>query len=614
MALVKQVIAQSTNTLHKGLKQRHVAMIALGGVIGAGLFVGSGVVIRSVGPGSILTYVLSGLLIVLVMRMLGEMAAAHPSTGSFADYARQTLGGWAGYTVAWLYWYFWVVVMGFEAVAGAAILQKWLPGVPLWSMSLGLLMLMTATNLYSVRSYGEFEYWFALIKVAAICVFLGLGCLFVLGLWPGHIMDFSNLTARGGFLPTGPWAMFSGIVVVVFSMVGAEVATIAAAESDDPEHAVVKATNSVVMRICVFFIGSIALLVIILPWNGTWADASPYVAAFQAMGLTWASNVMNAVVLTAVLSCLNSGLYTASRMLFVLAARAEAPAILLKISKRGVPLPAIMASTLVGYLCVAAAYISPNTVFLFLLNSSGAIILLVYILIAMSQLVMRPTIPVAQLRVKMWLYPYLTVATIAAMVGVLVVMGIRADSRSQLILSLLTFVVVVATYPLVRRYIQPVAPLPAIVTGTVPPTASRVLVVASETVDGKELLTELRQLKNEATAAYHVCMPTRPLQTGNGPAWSADVSGIAAQGRLDRVLAILRGEGLHADGTLGDARPMRAMDDAVAAFKPNLIVISTYPMDRSPWLRQDIVDQARQKYGMAIRHIISGVPVAIAGA
>jgi L-asparagine transporter-like permease len=171
--------------------------------------------------------------------------------------------------------YFWVVVMGFEAVAGAAILQKWLPGVPLWSMALGLLMLMTATNLYSVRSHGEFEYWFALIKAAAICIFLALGRCFVLGLWPGHAMDFSNLTSRGGFLPTGPWAMFSGIVVVVFSMVGAEVATIAAAESDDPEHAVVKTTNSVVMRICIFFVGSIFMLVIILPWNGAWLDFSP---------------------------------------------------------------------------------------------------------------------------------------------------------------------------------------------------------------------------------------------------------------------------------------------------------------------------------------------------
>lgn len=605
--------SESATSLHKGLKQRHVAMIALGGVIGAGLFVGSGVVIRAVGPASILTYVLSGLLIVLVMRMLGEMAAAQPSTGSFADYARETLGGWAGFTVAWLYWYFWVVVMGFEAVAGAAILQKWLPGVPLWTMSLGLLVLMTATNLYSVRSYGEFEYWFALIKVAAICIFLALGSCFVLGLWPGHAIDLSNLTSHGGFMPTGPWAMFSGIVVVVFSMVGAEIATIAAAESDDPEHAVVKATNSVVFRICVFFIGSIFLLVIILPWNGTWVDASPYVAAFRAMGLTWASDIMNAVVLTAVLSCLNSGLYTASRMLFVLAERGEAPPTLLRISKRGVPLPAILASTFIGYLCVVAAYVSPGTVFLFLLNSSGAIILLVYIMIAVSQLVMRRTIAPEKLRVKMWFYPYLTVATIAAMAAVLVVMGIRADSRSQLFLSLLTFAVVVAAYPLMRRFVQPAVPIPAIITGGMPRFAARVLIVANESVDAEELLGELRQLKNESTASYYVCMPARPLQTGNGPAWSAEASGIAAQGRLDGVLGILRREGLHADGVLEDYRPMQAMDDAVEAFKPNLIVISTHPLDRSPWLRQDIVEQARKKYGLAIRHIISGVPVAIAG-
>ena len=220
------------------------------------------------------------------------------------------------------------------------------------------------------------------------------------------------------------------------------------------------------------------------------------------MGLTWASNVMNAVVLTAVLSCLNSGLYTASRMLFVLAARGEAPATLLRISQRGVPLPAILASTVIDYLCVIAAYVSPKTVFLFLLNSSGAIILLVYILIAISQLLMWPTITPERMRVQMWLYPYLTVATIAAMVGVLVLMGIPADSRSQLVLSLLTFAFVVATYPLMRRFIQPSASLPAVVSGGLPPIASRVLIVAAENVDARELLNELRQLKNEATAEY----------------------------------------------------------------------------------------------------------------
>ena len=286
-------MSSSDTELQKGLKQRHLTMIAIGGVIGAGLFVGSGVVINDVGPGAFLTYALTGVLIVMVMRMLGEMAAANPSTGSFADYARTALGGWAGFSVGWLYWYFWVIVVGFEAVAGAKILQRWID-LPLWLLSLVLMLLMTATNLFSVRSYGEFEYWFAGIKVATIFVFLVLGALFVLGLWPGRSMDFSNLTAHGGFFPNGAGAIFSGIVVVIFSMVGAEIATIAAAESNDPERAVTRATNSVVLRISIFFVGSIFLLAVILPWNSQEIGASPYVGAFEAMGIPAAAEIMNA--------------------------------------------------------------------------------------------------------------------------------------------------------------------------------------------------------------------------------------------------------------------------------------------------------------------------------
>ena len=266
--------------------------------------------------------------------------------------------------------------------------------------------MMTATNLYSVKSYGEFEYWFASIKVAAIIVFLLLGSLYVLGLWPGKGMDFSNLYAHGGFFPNGISTIFSGIVVVIFSMVGAEVATIAAAESAEPERAIARAVNSVVVRICIFFVGSIFLLACILPWNSKELGANAYVGAFEQMGIGWAANVMNAVVLTAVLSCLNSGLYTASRMLFVLAARREAPTRLLEVTRAGVPLAAILSSTAIGYLCVVAAYVSPDTVFLFLLNSSGAIILFVYLMIGVSQLVMRPKIPPELLKVKMWGYPF----------------------------------------------------------------------------------------------------------------------------------------------------------------------------------------------------------------
>ena len=613
--------------MHKGLTQRHLTMIAIGGVIGAGLFVGSGVVINNVGPGAFLTYAVTGVMIVMVMRMLGEMATAHPATGSFAAYARQALGDWAGFSVAWLYWYFWVIVVGFEAVAGAGILQKWLPDVPLWLMSLVLLLLMTATNLYSVKSYGEFEYWFASIKVAAIVVFLLLGTLYVLGLWPGKGMDFSNLYAHGGFFPNGVSAIFSGIVVVIFSMVGAEVATIAAAESAEPERAIARAVNSVVVRICIFFIGSIFLLACILPWNSKELGANAYVGAFEQMGIGWAANVMNAVVLSAVLSCLNSGLYTASRMLFVLAARREAPTRLLEVSSAGVPVAAILSSTAIGYLCVVAAYVSPDTVFLFLLNSSGAIILFVYLMIGVSQLVMRPKIPPERLKVKMWGYPILTLLTIAAMVLVLVSMGVRSDTRSQLFLSLIAFGVVLAAYWLQARRRVPGLPLPeapapvmalhavgtALDASPLPLSASRVLVIANETVGADELLGELRRLKNELSAEYYVCVPAHPLLTGQGAAWSPDASMIAAQHRLDAVLEILRGEGLHASGALGDYRPLHAMDDAVKSFKPDLIVISTHPEERSAWLRLDIVEQARRKYGTPVRHIISRVPVDIFG-
>jgi GABA permease len=331
----------ATPTLTKALNQRQLRMIAIGGVIGAGLFVGSGVVIKDTGPGSFITYAMSGVLIVMVMRMLAEMAVANPSTGSFADYSREALGNWAGFSVGWLYWYFWVIVVGFEAIAGAKIVQYWIH-VPLWLSALIFMVLMTTTNLFSVKSYGEFEFWFAGIKVAAILVFIGLGALFVLGLWPNKSLDFSNLWSHGGFMPMGFGAITVGIVTVIFSMVGAEIVTIAAAESSDPERAVAKAANSVILRILIFYVGAVFLLVTILPWNDKGLAGSPFVAAFTKMGIPYADHVMNAVVLTAVLSCLNSGMDTASRMLFVLAARREAPAQLVRVTRRGVPATAIL--------------------------------------------------------------------------------------------------------------------------------------------------------------------------------------------------------------------------------------------------------------------------------
>ena len=601
----------STPTLKKALSQRQLTMIAIGGVIGAGLFVGSGVVIKDTGPCAFITYALAGVLIIMVMRMLAEMAVANPSTGSFADYARNALGNWAGFSVGWLYWYFWVIVVGFEAIAGAKIIQYWID-IPLWLSALVLLILMTGTNLFSVSSFGEFEFWFAGIKVAAIVVFIALGSLFVLGLWPHKSIDFSNLWSHGGFFPLGVMAVTVGVVTVIFSMVGAEIATIAAAESSDPERAVAKAANSVILRIAIFFVGSIFLLVTILPWNGEKLAASPFVSAFTEMGIPYANHIMNAVVLTAVLSCLNSGMYTASRMLFVLAARREAPPQLVAVTRRGVPAAAILASSVVGFFCVIAAAVSPDTIFAFLLNSSGAIILFVYLLIAISQIVLRYRTPDSQLRVKMWLFPVLSVLTAVAIVLILLQMGLDKDIRSQLILSLLSWAVVLLFYFLNKQFIAR-RPAPAGVAATEKP--HRVLVLANETANSGELLDELRRIGADTAAKYFVVVPASPIETGvaatHGPLDLAEATQQAAQQRLDYTLTTLRSDNLDADGALGDYRPLRALANSVDSFHPDQIVIATLPPEYSVWHRFDVVDRARAEFGVPVTHIVA-TPVEVA--
>ena len=596
-----------TPNLKKGLSERQLRMIAIGGVIGAGLFVGSGVVIHATGPAAFIPYALCGFVVIMVMRMLAEMAVANPSTGSFADYARNALGGWAGFSVGWLYWYFWVIIVGFEAIAGAKIIQYWLPGVPLWLCSLVLLTAMTMTNLFSVSSFGEFEFWFASIKVAAIMLFLVIGGAYVLGIWPGKSMDFSNLTSHGGFLPNGTFAITAAIVTVIFSMTGAEVATIAAAESHDPERAVAKAANSVILRIAIFYVGSMFLLVTIVPWNDRGLAASPYVAAFSEMGLPYANHVMNAVVLTAVLSCLNSGMYTASRMLFVLAARREAPQQFVRVSRRGVPTVAILVSSIIGFLCVIAAAVSPDTVFSFLLNSSGAVILFVYCLIGISQVILRYRNGSAALKVKMWFFPALSIFTVAAIVTILAQMGIRADSRSQLVLSLLSWAVVIVLYLANKWMINRRSDVDGAAQTT---PASRVLVLANETAQSSELLSELRAIGAARTAKYLVVVPDSPIETGmaatHGPLDVWEATQQAAQARLDHTVEAMRSEQLDVEGIRGDFRPLRALANAVDAFRPDQIVIATLPPEQSVWHRFDVVDRARADYpDIAVTHIVA---------
>lgn len=446
---------QNGNGLQKTLKTRHITMISIGGIIGAGLFVGSGAVVNATGPGAVLSYGIAGLLVILLMRMLGEMATVNPDSGSFATYAREAIGPWAGYTIGWLYWFFWVIVIAIEATAGGAIVHAWIPSLPIWTISLVLTLLLTLTNVYSVKSFGEFEYWFSMIKVVAIIIFMCIGLAILFGFFPGiKSPGLSNLTQNGGFLPNGISSIFIGIITVIFSFFGSEIAAIAAGESENPEKAVVKAINSIVVRILLFYIGSVAILVTLLPWNAADLLKSPYVTMLEMVGIKSAAQIMNVVVLVAVLSCLNSALYTNSRMLFSLAKRGDAPKFLLKVSKNGVPIPAVLLSTIAAYICAIFNFVSPDKLFLFLVNASGAIALLVYIVIAVSHLRLRLRIEKENpgvLKMKMWMFPYLTYVTIVAMVGILIAMAFIDSMRSQFILTMLIAVFVVSSYFISNR-------------------------------------------------------------------------------------------------------------------------------------------------------------------
>ncbi|VVE61372.1 GABA permease [Pandoraea anapnoica] len=440
--------------LQSSLKQRHMSMIALGGVIGAGLFVGSGVVVHAAGPAAVLSFLITGALVVLVMRMLGEMACAMPAVGSFYEYARlawndKPVGGeLAGFLTGWMYWYFWVIVVAVEAVAGANLIQFWLPDIPAWAISLVLLVVLTLTNLVSVASYGEFEFWFASIKVAAIVVFLFLGGLFVFGMWPGAVASTGHLLSHGGFMPNGIGPVMSGAVAATGFYFGAEIVTIAAAEAAEPQQAVARATNSVIGRVLFFYIGSILLVVMLVPWNSA-GMATPYVSALEAMRIPAAAHIMNAVVLTAVLSALNSGLYASSRMLFALTRRGDAPRSLAKLNSRGVPVRAILVGTLFGYAAVVMSYVSPDTVFAFLVNSYGTVAIFVYVLIAFSQLKLRKRLEreaPARLKIRMWGFPYLTWVAIIGMMSIVGAMAFIPDQRTPLALGVVSLTVLLVAF------------------------------------------------------------------------------------------------------------------------------------------------------------------------
>ncbi|MER7758245.1 amino acid permease [Streptomyces sp. NPDC097619] len=430
--------AAAPSPLSNGLKQRHLSMIALGGVIGAGLFVGSGAGIAAAGPSIVLAYAASGLLVMFVMRMLGEMSAANPASGSFSVHAERAIGPWAGFTAGWMFWTLLCVGVAIEAIGAAQIMVGWFPGTPSWMWVLVFMAVFCGSNLAAVSHFGEFEFWFAALKIGAIALFLTLGTLAVLGLLPGtDSPGASNLLHDGGFLPNGVEGLLVGLLASVVAYGGLETVTIAAAESDDPVRGVAKAVRTTMWRIAIVYVGSMLVIVTLVPWNAESTAKAPYAAALDSLGIPGAAQIMNVVILIALLSAMNANIYGSSRMAYSLVSRGQGPKALGKVAGR-VPRRAVLASSGFGFVTVLLSYWYPDTLFAWLLNMVGGVILVVWGFIAVSQFVLRRRLEreaPEKLVVKMWGFPYLTWVALAGVVAVLGLMVWDEDTRSQVLFT-----------------------------------------------------------------------------------------------------------------------------------------------------------------------------------
>ena len=449
--IAKAVAAEMSGgaELSRSLKSRHVSMIAIGGIIGAGLFVGSSTTINSAGPAAVFSFAIAGFIILLVMRMISEMAISIDGVQTFPDFARTGLGHLAGYLSGWLYWYFWVVVVAIEAIAGAQIVHAWFPAVPELAIGIALMAVLTTVNLMSARAYGEFEFWFSSLKVGAIIVFILLCAAWVFGFTSDSGTGFANLTEHGGFVPNGWGVVLAAATSTIFTLVGAEIATIAAAESEEPSKVIGRMTVSVTLRILIFYVLSIFLIVAVVPWTEIVPKVSPFAATLAYMGLPAGKLIMEAVVLVAVLSCLNSGLYVTSRALFGLAKHGDAPLWLVQVNARKVPARAILIASLFSYVALAADAVSRDVVFSFLINSCGVTMLLLYLMTSGAQLRLRNRFEAEnpeRLQIKMWFHPFGTYVAIAAMLVILIAKGLDPAASKELWLSLLVAGLVVVAY------------------------------------------------------------------------------------------------------------------------------------------------------------------------
>ncbi|MGR5985274.1 amino acid permease [Bacillus cytotoxicus] len=385
---------KQNHELKRTMKSRHLFMIALGGVIGTGLFNGSGFIISQAGPGgAVLAFIAGGLLMYFVMLCLGELAVAMPVSGSFQEYATKFINPATGFTIGWLYWLSWANTTGLEFTTAGITMQRWLPGIPVWVWCLIFGVTIFTINALSARSYAETEFWFSSIKVSAIVAFIILGGATMLGIieLKGNepAPSLSNFIEHGGLFPNGIGAILLTMVTVNYSFQGTELVGIATGESENPAKTLPRSIRNIIWRTMFFFVLAIFVLVTLIPWQEAGLTKSPFVAVFDRIGIPYATDIMNFVILTAVLSVANSGLYAATRMLWSLSKNSMAPAFLQKLSSRGIPLYALIMTISISGLSLLTSVVVAETVYLWLISISGVITIIVWMSICASQLLFR---------------------------------------------------------------------------------------------------------------------------------------------------------------------------------------------------------------------------------
>lgn len=427
--------------LTRGLESRHIQLIAIGGAIGVGLFLGSSTAIRTAGPGLLLSYLIGGIIIFFVMRALGEVAVAYPVSGSFSAYANMFMGPRMGYITGWTYWFVWIVTGMAEITAVGVYCTFWWPDLPQWIPALMALVAMTTVNLISVKLFGEFEFWFALIKVVVIIAMIAIGLGIILfGFGHGGVpTGISNLYAlEGGFLPNGMTGVFMALSMVMFAFVGIELIGVTAGEACNPEKSIPSAINKVLWRILLFYIGALFVIMSIFPWNEIGVHGSPFVLTFKNIGIAAAAGIINFVVATAALSSCNSGIYSNGRMLYNLALQDRAPKYFAQTSRANVPARGILVSSCIMLIGVFLNYIVPEEVFLIVTSVATFAVVWIWgtiIIVQMKSRSGKTPEEVAKTAYKMPWYPYSNYFALAGLAFVYVILSLGDSTRIAMIVG-----------------------------------------------------------------------------------------------------------------------------------------------------------------------------------